>query len=225
MECSVHGCLRARHQSKEFCAAHYQRVRKHGDPGSPRIVYRWGDACTALNCSLPHVKMGYCEIHLATHRSLLEESEPILVCSKCGANPRESPYERGIDGLHAWCRQCLKSKSKSYKKSLDPAVRKQRDRVQALRKRGLTLEQYDQMFQSQNGVCAICGQPETRINYHSGEPVSLHVDHDHVTGVNRALLCGRCNTGIGMLQDSPTIAARAAEYLRHHHGFEGQLEI
>lgn len=41
-----------------------------------------------------------------------------------------------------------------------------------------------------------------------------HIDHDHVTGKIRGVLCGRCNVGLGMLRDSETALIRAIEYLK-----------
>jgi hypothetical protein len=74
------------------------------------------------------------------------------------------------------------------------------------RKYGMTLEDYDQMLEAQAGVCAICGEarPEER---------TLHVDHDHETGVIRGLLCFRCNQAIGSLQEDHEIFQTAADYL------------
>lgn len=73
---------------------------------------------------------------------------------------------------------------------------------------GITLKQYDQMFEEQNGICAICGG----INK-SGR--RLHLDHDHKTGKIRGLLCGNCNTGIGMLKENIDILCNAISYLKN----------
>lgn len=75
----------------------------------------------------------------------------------------------------------------------------------------ITLEEYNQMLISQNGVCAICQQPETRIR--DGKVSLLAVDHDHETGKNRGLLCFRCNLGIGYFQDDSTLTSAATSYL------------
>lgn len=75
-------------------------------------------------------------------------------------------------------------------------------------KYGLTLEQYDKMLEEQNYVCAICqGLPGAK---------GFHVDHSARNGKVRGLLCGRCNSGIGMLQHAPRILAAAIVYLESH---------
>lgn len=76
----------------------------------------------------------------------------------------------------------------------------------ALRKNyGLTLEVYEAMVISQDGRCAICTKrPKGK----------LHVDHDHRTQKVRGLLCGKCNRGIGMMDDDPEILRAAIGYLR-----------
>ncbi len=50
-----------------------------------------------------------------------------------------------------------------------------------------TLEEYQQMFEDQNGQCKICGIPQTELNER------LDADHDLVTGDTRGLLCKGCN--------------------------------
>jgi hypothetical protein len=79
------------------------------------------------------------------------------------------------------------------------------------RKFGITPERYSEMFQSQNGVCAICKQPETATRL--GTLKALSVDHCHKTGAIRGLLCSDCNTGIGKLKDDPSVLQSAIRYL------------
>ena len=76
---------------------------------------------------------------------------------------------------------------------------------------GITVERYAEMLKEQNGVCAICKQPETRIR--NGRLQELTVDHDHKTEVVRALLCSACNCAIGYMRDDPQLLIAAAEYL------------
>ncbi|MCJ1709252.1 endonuclease domain-containing protein [Microbacterium sp. VKM Ac-2923] len=42
---------------------------------------------------------------------------------------------------------------------------------------------------------------------------ATHIDHDHATGIVRGILCSTCNTGLGMLRDSPVILRAAANYI------------
>lgn len=72
-----------------------------------------------------------------------------------------------------------------------------------LKRYGITLAQYDAMVISQGGKCAICGRASER----------LVVDHDHVTGMVRGLLCDPCNLGIGKLGDTVAALIAATAYL------------
>jgi hypothetical protein len=73
---------------------------------------------------------------------------------------------------------------------------------------GLTIEQYDAMLVLQDGRCAICNRRPLM-----AQP-DLAVDHDHVTGKVRGLLCGRCNHDLlGIFGDDPGFYMRAEEYL------------
>lgn len=63
-----------------------------------------------------------------------------------------------------------------------------------LNKYGITIEQYNQMRESQNFACKICGKTEEQLKY------LLHVDHCHTTGKVRHLLCVGCNTALGKLE-------------------------
>ena len=76
---------------------------------------------------------------------------------------------------------------------------------------GITLADYDRMFEGQKGLCAICKDPERRIE--SGIVTRLCVDHDHKTGKVRGLLCRRCNSAIGLVNDDIVMLSRCIEYL------------
>ena len=79
----------------------------------------------------------------------------------------------------------------------------------------LKLEDWAQMYEDQDGKCAICRQPETR-EYKTAGVCELCIDHDHDTGKVRALLCDACNTGIGRLNDDISRVWTALEYLVKH---------
>jgi hypothetical protein len=76
----------------------------------------------------------------------------------------------------------------------------------------LTLDQYDAILRKQKGACALCGfVPSGSDTHRSGK--SLAVDHDHITGQVRGLLCDLCNRGIGQLHDDSTLLRKAANYV------------
>ena len=81
------------------------------------------------------------------------------------------------------------------------------------KKYGISLEQFNEMKNSQQHVCAICKQPETAIDHRTKKFRDLAVDHCHTSGEIRGLLCTRCNTAIGLLQDDVDLLARAISYL------------
>ncbi len=78
---------------------------------------------------------------------------------------------------------------------------------------GITIERYEAMLETQGGVCAICKKPETTANKATGLPRDLAVDHCHGKGHVRALLCSRCNAGLGNFNDDPTLMQAAIDYL------------
>src|SRR3990167_9624149 len=73
---------------------------------------------------------------------------------------------------------------------------------------GISLETYNAFLKDQGGVCAICLQEETSCNS-QGVVASLCVDHCHVSGRIRGLLCRNCNSGLGKLRDSKEVLQRA----------------
>jgi hypothetical protein len=75
---------------------------------------------------------------------------------------------------------------------------------------GITKEQYDDLFDAQNGRCAICGTDKPGRNH-----PTLYVDHDHNTGKVRGLLCCDCNLFLGQSKESIDVLKSAIDYLVH----------
>lgn len=69
---------------------------------------------------------------------------------------------------------------------------------------GITPETFDKMLKSQNNKCAICDN-----GYH----LTMHIDHCHITGKVRGLLCNNCNRGLGHFKDSMRLLVKAKKYL------------
>lgn len=72
---------------------------------------------------------------------------------------------------------------------------------------GVTVDQYNELFNLQLGCCAICGK------HQSAEWRRLTVDHCHATKKIRGLLCSVCNRALGLFRDNPELLGKAIKYL------------
>ena len=108
-------------------------------------------------------------------------------CRNCGNTKR---YKSTRSCVH-----CMSQINKTY----TPQIRRD---FHLKTKYGLSQADYDIMMEHQNNGCAICGSTE-----------KLHIDHDHVTGKIRGLLCYSCNVSLGHFRDDTMVLKRAIEYL------------
>ena len=141
------------------------------------------------------------------------------ICTKCQKPKKLSAFNKDRSkkgGHHPSCKECLGIYWKSHTigsgnlTSEQVIARRQYGQRYELRKfYGLTVEDYGRMVVEQNGLCAICKQPER-------QRTRLSVDHDHKTGVVRGLLCHRCNRTLGGVNDDVSILLAAKEYLEQH---------
>jgi hypothetical protein len=121
-------------------------------------------------------------------------------------------------GKRPECKECKAEYDRAYEKRVrrhrkyNPQVDK---RNHFKRHYGITQEEYQAIFNKQNGLCAICGKPETAMS-RRGKPKLLAVDHDHVTGKVRALLCQGCNIGLGNYEKLKPLFAIYEAYLLQH---------
>jgi len=83
--------------------------------------------------------------------------------------------------------------------------------------RGITLEDYNNLFKFQEGKCAICLQEETCKDPKHDRIRRLSIDHCHTSGKARGLLCQGCNVAIGRFKDDINLMERAIEYVKHHY--------
>lgn len=84
---------------------------------------------------------------------------------------------------------------------------------QLMRTYGISLEQYNSILISQGGYCALCSATSK-----SGK--NLAVDHDHLTGQIRGLLCSRCNTSLERIERIPNWSETAKHYLAKSNGIK-----
>jgi hypothetical protein len=73
---------------------------------------------------------------------------------------------------------------------------------------GITLDDYNKMFQNQRGCCLICGKHQSNLVRR------LSVDHNHKTERIRGLLCSKCNCILGNCDEKIDILQSAVDYLR-----------
>lgn len=150
-------------------------------------------------------------------------------CAKCRQVKPLAEFSRSTKKVNSWCRECFAAYTKE-RRALDPEYenRRQREwnklnpekraryRRRSLLKNtyGLTEAEFDGLLAKQNGRCPICLEAIQLSG--TGGMAKLAIDHDHETGRVRGLLCGTCNTGIGLLKDDVEVLARALDYVEFH---------
>jgi len=139
-----------------------------------------------------------------------------MYCTKCRKDKDVSEFRERKSlkrGYHSWCKECEKIASKKRykpkpKKKRQP-YNKHKALIRMLKYRyNLTYDEYVELYNKQNGKCAIC-KTSKQLGSNSG----LLVDHCHKTNKVRGLLCNNCNSGIGKLQDDINILYSAIKYL------------
>ncbi len=163
-------------------------------------------------------------------------------CKKCGQTKKLVDFAKDASkklGYQHICRICKRESCKSWrnrnkeayneKRRNDPKVKednriKRRKTVQnklkidpewirkfnLMKNFGLTVEEYDKMVEDSGG-CEICGL--TQEESLKIDNRRLCVDHCHITGKIRGILCSKCNTALGKFKDSPQILQIAINYL------------
>lgn len=114
-------------------------------------------------------------------------------CTKCGETKLLPDAfhlsSKSSDGHASWCKACVNSIRRENRKRTYTTENKQKWAIKT--RYGLTPSDVQAMLEKQGGACAICVLPLTK----------HHIDHCHTTGKVRGLLCHRCNTRLGGLDD------------------------
>jgi Zn finger protein HypA/HybF involved in hydrogenase expression len=119
-------------------------------------------------------------------------------CSKCKEWKYPSEFNKNKQqksGLTYACRECMRITTRKWNL---PA------------KYNITVERFDEMLKEQNYKCACC---EIELDTTGKQHNKPHVDHNHLTGEVRNILCGNCNLAAGKVKDSSEIAIKLANYL------------
>ena len=126
----------------------------------------------------------------------------INVCKHCGETYLELDIKLRNGTGKFCCNDCYKQYRSVHKKDKKIA----NSLYQKKFKYGLNESEYNNLFKIQNNKCAICGLEFNNTN-------KAVVDHNHVNGNIRGLLCTKCNTLLGMANDNIDILKNAINYL------------
>jgi len=142
-----------------------------------------------------------CKIEQPLTEFYLKRGKPRAQCKTCHSNDFKKLYQENKERYDI--------NSKKWRIA-------NKDRMNDYRikyKYNLLIEDYQNMINTQNNLCAICSNPETAIDNYEGKIKSLAIDHCHTTKKVRGLLCSRCNHALGLFKDNIENLKKAIEYL------------
>lgn len=137
-------------------------------------------------------------------------------CAKCGEVKDRSDFATARQGKYGpvlrECRSCWSARAREWaSRSKDGDVTNAR-RLSLWAAYRITPSEYDALLSSQGGSCAICGSTKKKMR--KGVELEFPVDHCHVTGRIRGILCDGCNRAMGLLGDDGHRIQKAIDYLR-----------
>lgn len=119
----------------------------------------------------------------------------LLKCTKCRTEKPATleffpPHNKKKNGLDSWCRKCRASYRNLINRGQFRDVIKDEDLI---------------ALKTSQTKCLICNSDE-----------KLVVDHNHISGKVRGMLCNHCNRGLGHFRDNPDTLQKAIDYLKSH---------
>lgn len=147
------------------------------------------------------------------------------ICSACKIDKFLDEFHsesKGVLGKQSRCKECHKAAQRLWNSRQPDKIR-----VSNLKRLGITIEDYEKLIESQNGLCAVCGKPESKIDNRTGQIRRLAVDHDHsCCGPRnsckcciRGLLCQNCNQALGLLKENYQSIVSLADYVQKNPRF------
>lgn len=122
--------------------------------------------------------------------------------------------KKGLNDRKSICKVCSNNSQKALAKQRREAepekYKLKRWEKHVARAYSMTLEQVEELLESQNRQCAIC----SRVGNPTSKKNQLFIDHCHSTGKVRGMLCYSCNTLLGFSFDKIEILTSAIDYLK-----------
>ena len=138
-------------------------------------------------------------------------------CTSCGeVKPLTEYYNRRLkakDGKNSHCKDCENAQIAVWRAANKDKQALINRKTRLKTTYGLTMEQYDELLEKQNGCCAICGR------HHTIFKVRLAVDHNHTTNEIRGLCCTYCNHRVVGRHKDPELLRKVANYLEQGTGW------
>lgn len=137
-------------------------------------------------------------------------------CTFCKRSKSLNCYFKYITGprkgkIWSQCKLCRKKQLYQWRK-LKPEKYEKNYRAGRLKMvYGITIEQWDELFERQKGCCAICGRHQSQFKKR------LAVEHNHQTKEIQGLCCTFCNSYFLGRHRDPVLFEKAADYLRNSH--------
>jgi len=115
--------------------------------------------------------------------------------------------------LKSRCNTCLYKEHRSWVEDNPERVQGYREKdswtmAKRCARRNITPEQLVDRYEQQEECCAVC---KKHIDLDNSA-----IDHNHVTGEFRGVLCKQCNRALGMFGDSISTLRNAVEYLEDY---------
>src|SRR5678815_1750426 len=142
-----------------------------------------------------------------------DSSLQVKQCATCRETKPVTDYYVSPGGMPGWRPHCKPCHKQRRREAYLKAGGKDVPYEQVLKREyGITLADYNALLRRQAGRCAVCRRPET-VKSRSGQHRRLSVDHDHVTGTVRGLLCHRCNILVWAFEDNHTTLDAVRAYV------------
>ena len=140
-------------------------------------------------------------------------------CSKCNTEKPSSDFHvdrTSADGRYSQCRLCKTAYHREYIRANPRKSAHNNLKYLLKRNYGITPKDRERLYERCGLQCEICAHPLARPSPKGQVAYAASIDHSHLTGAVRGVLCSNCNKALGMLQDDPNVVRMAAAYLEKH---------